>query len=76
MPAQQRDQAHKINPALQFRSGMRKIDCGRDARLGDEQVFRRARRRREERHLSIWSGRRDARMNGKCQMTSPIPGLT
>jgi hypothetical protein len=33
---QQRDQAHKIYPALQFRSGMLKIDRGRDARLGSE----------------------------------------
>jgi hypothetical protein len=75
MPAQQRDQAHKINPALQFRSGMRKIDCGRDARLGDEQVFRRARRRREERHLSIWSGRRDGADERQMPDDVADPGL-
>jgi len=59
MPAQQRDQADKINPALQFRSGMLKIDRGRDAWLRSKQVTGGTCRRREERHLSIRSGRRD-----------------
>ena len=55
MPAQQRDEAHKINAALPFRSGMLKIDRGRDTRLRGEQVPW----RREERHLSVRSGRDD-----------------
>ena len=59
MPAQRRDEAHKISAALPFRSGMLKIDRGRDARLRSEQVPGGARRRREERHLSVRSGRRD-----------------
>ena len=54
-----------------------KVDRGGDARLGGKQILCRACRRREERHLSVRGGRGDsARMNGKCQMTSPIPGLT
>ena len=72
MPAQQRDEAHKINAALPFRSGMLKIDRGRDTRLRGEQVPGGAK------NVTCPSGAAAAmaRTNGKCQMTSPIPGLT
>ena len=74
LPAQQRDQPDQNDAALQFRSGMRKIDRGRNARLCGEQVPGRASRRRKEGRLSLRSGRRNGA--DKCQITSPTPGLT
>ena len=59
LPAQQRDQPDQNDAALQFRSGMRKIDRSRNARLCGEQVPGRASRRRKEGHLSLRSGRRN-----------------
>ena len=60
MLAQQRDQADQVDAALQFGSGVLKVDRGGDARLGGEQILCRACRRHEERHLSVRGGRGDS----------------
>ena len=76
LPAQQRDEPDQIDAALQFRSEMLEIKRRRDGRLGLEQFA-----------APLDGGTKNftwppgavaamARMNGRCQMTSPIPGLT
>jgi hypothetical protein len=73
---QQRDQAHKIYPALQFRSGMLKIDRGRERGSAASKSL--AALVGGAKNVTCRSGAAAAmaRTNGKCQMTSPIPGLT
>ena len=73
---QPRDEQEQIEPAAQLRAGMLEIKRFGDARLGREQFLRAARRRRQERHRGPGDAVAMARTNGRCQMTSPMPGLT
>ena len=75
VPAQQRRQPDQIDAALQFRTRVVEIDG-----LGNGGL------RRDSSRAPLVGGARNvtwppgdtaamARMNGRCQMTSPIPGL-
>ena len=55
---------------------MLEIDRLGDARLGRQQFLGAARRRRQERHRPPGDAAAMARTKGRCQMTSPMPGLT
>ena len=69
-------QPNQVDAALQLRSGMLKINRRGHTRLRDEQILGRARRGAKNVTCPSGAAAAMARMNGKCQMTSPIPGLT
>jgi len=55
---------------------MLEVDGGRDARLRRKQFLRGARRRSKKVTVPPGVAAAMARMNGRCQITSPMPGFT